>query len=134
MTSTSQHPRPDPTDDAIRDALRAENDDFLRDLDEPGVLARTITALRQGPRWTTAYVVLASTLFGVAGTYAVYRLLNAVETREMILWSTCVLASLIVVTAIKIWFWMQMEKYVVLREVKRLEFQVARLVERGSRA
>jgi len=31
---------------------------------------------------------------------------------------------------LKMWFWMQMDKYVVLREVKRLELQVARLSSR----
>jgi hypothetical protein len=51
------------------------------------------------------------------------------ETRAMIGWATGFLFITIFIVAMKIWFWMQMEKYVVLRELKRLEAQVARLVE-----
>ncbi|QOJ00545.1 MAG: hypothetical protein HRU70_08595 [Phycisphaeraceae bacterium] len=121
---------PEPIDDRIRAALRGEVDDLLRDLDEPGIVSRTITAVRRGPRWVTVYLFVVSLGLTAWAVYSVVRLLGAEETRGQVLWAVSVLASLQVITAIKAWFWMQMEKYVLLREVKRMEWQVAGLAER----
>ncbi|HRP62485.1 MAG TPA: hypothetical protein PK400_04260 [Phycisphaerales bacterium] len=117
-------------DDRIRRALHAEDKDLLKDLKEPGMLARTLTAMQRAPRWTVVYAFLISlALIGAAVWFAV-RFFSATETREMIAWATGFLFVMLAIAAIKGWFWMQMEKYVLLREIKRLELQVARLVER----
>lgn len=121
-------------DDSIRAALRAEQADLLRDLDEPGLVDRTLTAMRQGPRWATIYVFTVGIVLTGFAIWCGVRLYGAVEAREAILFATGLLASLIMTVAIKTWFWMQMEKYVVLRELKRFELQIARLVERGESA
>jgi hypothetical protein len=117
-------------DDAIRKALRAENEDLLKDLAEPGIFSRMLIAMRQGPRWTTVYVMAMSVALTIAAIWFAVRFFGATETREMIAWSTGFLAALLMVAMLKLWFWLQMEKYVILREMKRLELQVARLAER----
>jgi hypothetical protein len=117
-------------DDAIRKALRAENEDLLKDLAEPGIFSRMLIAMRQGPRWTTVYVMAMSGALTVAAIWFAVRFFSATEIREMIAWATGFLAALLMVAMLKLWFWLQMEKYVILREMKRLELQVARLAER----
>lgn len=42
------------------------------------------------------------------------------------------LVAAVAVAMLKIWSWMEMHKNQVLREVKRLELQVARLAARGA--
>lgn len=117
-------------DDKIRQALLAEDDDLLKDLSEPGIFERMFTAMRQGPRWATVYVLVASVALTIAAIWFAVRFFSATETRELLAWATGFLAALLMVAMLKMWFWMQMEKYVVLRELKRLELQVSRLVER----
>ena len=119
-------------DDTIRKALRAEDDDLLKDLREPGIFDRMLIAMRQGPRWTTVYVMVMSVALTIAAIWFAVRFFGATETRGMIAWATGFLTALLMVAMLKLWFWVQMEKYVVLRELKRLEAQVARLVERES--
>lgn len=46
---------------------------------------------------------------------------------NQIAWSVCFLFSNMAVAMMKLWFWMQMDKNVVIREMKRLELQVATL-------
>jgi hypothetical protein len=120
-------------DESIRQALRAEDDDLLKDLSEPGITARALTAMRQGPRWTTIHVMFTSVALTIAAIWFAVRFFNASETREMIAWATGFIVAMLMVAALKMWFWMQMEKYVLLRELKRLELQVARLAERRDR-
>jgi len=116
-------------DETIRKALQAEDEDLLRDLAEPGIFERLTTAMRRGPRWTTFVIVLGLALHGLLIWFAV-EFFTATETRAMIAWATGFIFITLFLVAMKIWFWMQMEKYVVLREIKRLEAQVARLAER----
>ena len=52
---------------------------------------------------------------------------GAETTRMQIAWSVGFLASNMGVAMMKMWFWMQMDKNTVIREVKRLELQVATL-------
>lgn len=134
MTNSNRPASNDPVDDSIRAALRAEQADLLRDLEEPGIFSRIATAMRLGPRWVTAYVFTASIALMAVGIWCGIRLFAATEVRELVLFATGLLAILMAILAMKVWFWMQMEKYVLLREVKRLELQVARLVERIGRA
>lgn len=120
-------------DDAIRKALRVEDDDLLKDLAEPGIFDRMLIAARQGPRWTTVYVFTVSIGLLIAAIWFAVRFFSATETREMIAWATGFLAAMLMVAMLKIWFWLQMEKYVLLRELKRLELQIARLAEQPNR-
>jgi hypothetical protein len=117
-------------DDRIRQALRAEDDELLKDLNEPGVLAQTLTTMRVAPRWTIAFVFVWTLAFMVAAVWFAVKFFSAEEIQHMIAWATGFIGAMLMVMALKLWFWMQMDKYVMLREVKRLELQVARLVER----
>lgn len=119
-------------DETIRQALRAEDDDLLKDLAEPGIVDRMTTAMRKGPRWTTVFVILVGIALHAVLIWFAVMFFTTTETRAMIGWATGFLFITIFIVAMKIWFWMQMEKYVLLRELKRLEAQVARLVEKIS--
>ena len=55
---------------------------------------------------------------------------NAEGIREMILWAGAFGFSLLAVMANKIWYWMELNKNAIKREIKRLELQIARLAGR----
>jgi len=50
--------------------------------------------------------------------------------RETVIWTAGALWAAIAVAMLKMYFWMEMNKNVVLREVKRLELQIARLASK----
>jgi hypothetical protein len=117
-------------DHAVHKPLAAEDDDLLGNLREPGIAARVVTAMRQEPRWVTVYLMLTSLALTAAAIWFAVCFFRATEVREMIAWATGFLAALLMVAMLKLWFWMQMEKYVLLREIKRLDARIARLGER----
>ncbi|MEZ5960449.1 MAG: DUF6768 family protein [Hyphomonadaceae bacterium] len=54
------------------------------------------------------------------------------DVRETVIWTAGALWAAIAVAMLKMYFWMEMNKNVVLREVKRLELQMARLAARDG--
>ncbi|MBX3315654.1 MAG: hypothetical protein KF902_02185 [Phycisphaeraceae bacterium] len=69
--------------------------------------------------------------FGLA-VWAGVRFFDAPDARGMIMWAVIFLFSTQSIAMLKLWYWMLMNRNAVAREVKRLEFQVARLVERRA--
>ena len=55
---------------------------------------------------------------------------DAESTRDQIAWAVGFMYSLIVISGLKAWYWMQMNKNSLTREIKRLELQIARLSSR----
>ena len=68
-------------------------------------------------------------MFAVAVCCA-WNALNADAARETLLWSAGGIVAMVAVAMLKMYFWMEMNKNVTLRELKRLELQVARLASR----
>ena len=118
------------SDDTIRRALHAERDDLLKDLDEPTMLSQALTTMRRGTRWLNAIVIVVMFALMALAVWSAIQFFSVTETRSMIAWAVGFMYALLGVAMLKLWFWMQMDKYVVLREVKRLELQIARLTER----
>jgi hypothetical protein len=67
------------------------------------------------------------------GIYAVVQFLGTPELEERILWSSVAIICVIIAVMLKIWFWMELNKNAVMREIKRLELQVVRLSAERSK-
>ena len=118
------------SDDTIRRALHAERDDLLKDLDEPNMLSQALTTMRRGTRWLNALVIFITVVMMAFAVFTAIRFFDATEVKHMIAWAVGSCLCFLSVGMLKLWFFMQMDKYVILREVKRLELQIARLTER----
>ena len=114
-------------DDRIRAALQAEGQDADELLAEPGIRELIGDLFRGRLRWLNLFGwVIAVALFALS-VLALVRFLQAEETRQMILWGMALLFAITSVGLMKIWFWMELQKNAILREIKRVELQVARL-------
>ena len=118
-------------DAKIREALRQEDAELWEHYGaEPSVQELMIDTFRGRQRWL---VVLAFLMTFIAlGLLALcgYRFFQAEEVREMIAWATGFLWALIFIAMVKIWYWGELNKNCLTREVKRLELQVANLSRR----
>lgn len=88
---------------------------------EPNIAEELITAVR-GRNWWTNLIAFVFSLaaFGVA-VWAGWHFYHAPELRDMILWGSLSLLGILMVSFLKIWFWLEMQSNRVLREVKRIE-------------
>jgi hypothetical protein len=117
-------------DQAIRQALSAEDAEFLSRFEERSPFNEAIGTFTG--KWGPLNVLAAIFTFAMFGAfvYCAWNALNAADVRETVLWSAGGVITMLAVAMLKMYFWMEMNKNVVLREVKRLELQVARLAAR----
>jgi hypothetical protein len=120
-------------DQAIRQALSAEDAEFLARFEKEAPLHEQVLGTFTG-QWAALNIFAAIITFAMFGAflYCVWQFLQAGEVRDMIFWSSGAVVSALFVAILKIWFWMEMHKNAVLREVKRLELQIARLAARDG--
>jgi hypothetical protein len=121
-------------EDAIRRALSPEDLRAYEALGrEPSMFAEALGAFQTQNRliaiggWVAGFL-----LFGVA-VLAAWRFWQAPDVRGMLLWGGVAMFSLTGLGLIKLWFFMEMHKNAILREMKRLELQVASLVALSAR-
>ncbi len=114
-------------DEKIKQALRAESENVWKDVEEQGLFEQALGVMRGHQRFISVMVYIVMTVFFVLMVYSVVRFFGAETTRMQIAWSVSFLFSNMAVALMKLWFWMQMDKNTVIREVKRLELQVATL-------
>lgn len=115
-------------DQAIRQSLSAEDAALLDRLGADQALHRQVLATFEGRlRWFNVAGWLAGVaLFGVACVLA-WRFVQAEELRDMLRWGAASALAFAGIVLIKVWFWLELQKNAVVREVKRLEVQVASL-------
>jgi hypothetical protein len=115
-------------DKAIRHSLSAEDAELLDRLGSDQALHRQVLATFEGRlRWFNAMGwVVGVLLFGVACVLA-WRFVQAQDVRDMLRWGAASALAFAGVALIKVWFWLELEKNSIVREVKRLEVQVASL-------
>ncbi len=114
-------------DEKIKQALRAESDNVWKDVEEQGLFEQALGVMRGQQKFISMMVYIVMSAFFVVMLYSIVRFFGAETTRMQIAWSVGFLFSNMAVAMMKLWFWMQMDKNTVIREVKRLELQVATL-------
>ena len=119
---------------AIRQSLSTEDAALLDRLSADQTLHRQVLATLEGQRrWYNAAGGMAGVvLFGVACVLA-WRFVQATEVTEMLRWGAAAALAFAGIALIKVWFWLELQKNEVVREVKRLEVQVASLAAQSRR-
>lgn len=118
-------------DRAIRDALSKEDAEFLSRFEDKNPIGEALDTF--SGRWGAMNIFAAVITFAVFGAfvYCAWQMFSADALRDAVRWSAGAIVAALAVAMLKIYFFMEMNKNVLLREVKRLELQVARLAARG---
>lgn len=112
-------------DQAIRQALSAEDRVFLERLEQDPPLHRQIGDMFRGrQRWlNVAGWIAAFVLFAVSCLCA-WRFVSASDLREMLLWGGATGLAVVGLASVKIWMWMELHRNSLSREIKRLELLI----------
>ncbi len=121
----------DDLDSKIHAALKTDfPPEFELEFDEQSLFAQAMQIFRGRNRWINSIMVVCSLAVIGLSSYASFRFYWAVEVKELIAWSVAFMVGLLSVSIMKIWAWLEMEKYSTIREIKRLELQVVTLREK----
>ena len=124
----------DELDRAIRQSLSAEDTELFDRLGADQTLRRQVLATFDGRlRWlNTAGWIAGFVLFAAACVFA-SRFLSAQGLEDMLRWGAASALAFAGLALVKVWFWLELQKNAIVREVKRLEVQVASLAARLRR-
>ncbi len=118
-------------DKKIREALRKEDAEFYKDFgDEPSMFEMAMETFRGKYRWMVIVAVFWTLVFIVVFILAAIRFFNAEATRDIVMWAAACVVCWSAVLMMKVWYWMELNKNALTREIKRLELQIARLAAR----
>jgi uncharacterized protein DUF6768 len=122
-------------DRAIRQSLSAEDAELFDRLGADQAFHRQVLDSLEGRlRWFNAGGWVAGfVLFALACVFG-WRFWFAQRLDDQLRWGAASALAFAGIALIKVWFWLELEKNAVVREVKRLELQVASLAERLGRS
>ncbi|MDX1407408.1 MAG: DUF6768 family protein [Saprospiraceae bacterium] len=112
-------------DQLIEKALSKEEAAFYHQLEEQS-LHQMVGGLFKGKlKWINVMTMIVMlVLFGLA-IWCLIQFLNSDDPAELIKWGAAMFGCMMAVTLLKLFSWMQMDKNTLIREIKRLEYQVA---------
>ena len=120
-----------PNDQKLADALRRSLDPNHAADDDTGTASLVRDAL-SALRSRSILINIGSIVAGIGMTavavWLAFQLFRSTDANRSVLYATGVLFCMMMVLAIKVWFWMEMERNSLLREIKRVEWLVARSV------
>ena len=119
-------------DRLISESLNKEEAEFYASLEEEG-LPQKVKSLNSGKFGRMAILTaIVHTIAVAVAVYCGYKLFTSPDVVEILRYSVVLFITWSFGIMIKLWQWMQMDKETVMREMKRLEFQVAVLMEKRS--
>lgn len=120
-------------DEKIREALHQEDPELLEHYrGEQSISQMVIDSFRTRHRWLVVLVFLSTTGLFLVDIFAAYQFFQAESMRAMIAWATGFIFLGMWIAMLKVWYWMELNKNSLAREIKRLELEVANLSRRMS--
>ncbi len=120
-------------DDTIKAALQEDEIPASElHISEESLLKQVLLSFRVQNKFLVFWVFLV--MFGMMGLM-IWGLIEFFSTSDINLklqWGLLILFTSYGISMLKLWYWMQLNKYSVMREIKRLEFQIAKLREEKS--
>jgi len=114
-------------DELIKETLNQDEAKFYDELEEHNLIGKLGEVFKGKMGWLAILMnVVHLVIFGVL-IYCIFQFFGTNETNQLIKWASAGFLCIIVMGMLKLYIWMQMDKNDILREMKRLELQVATL-------
>lgn len=119
-------------DDLIKETLSKEEAQFYDQLEEKDLFGKIGEVYKGKMGWLVIIMNIALVLFFVFFVYSIVEFFEAESIEDMIVWSSAGFLSMIFMSVMKLYVWMQMDKNDILRELKRIELQISVLAHKNS--
>ena len=118
-------------DKMIEDALGEEEAELLRRIGgEPGLVERAMDMFGAGPQWMVRFLLFAQTVLFFAGAWAAWNFFAADDPATQLRWGLPAAVLVLVSLVIKMGVGPVLYHNRVMRELKRIELQIARTAHR----
>ena len=117
-------------DKLITDSLSKDEADFYKQFEEEDVFESWFGVYKGKQGWIAAVQSVVIIAAVVVAVFCGYRFFTVESTTELMRYGAVMFIAIIITSFLKLWLWMQMVKNSIVREMKRVEFQVAVLMEK----
>lgn len=118
-------------DKKIQEALRKEDTELFEDFQgEQSLFEMMADTFRGRHRWLVALMAFWTLVFFVLAILTAVKFFSAEATRDIVMWAAACILCMSAVSMLKLWYFLEMNKNCLTREIKRLELQIARLAGR----
>jgi len=107
--------------------LSAEDLALSKKFEDIGLYGHFKSLFRGKDAWVSVLSIIFGTILNGLFIYAGWKFFTVADINSKLLWGGGAWFLMTMVAFMKVWFWIRMESNRVIREVKRLELQVARL-------
>jgi len=113
-------------DNMIDEALRDEEREVLRSIGEqPGFFSQVFGVFRGPTGWVNILMMVAQGAMFLAGAWAAWHFFTASGVEQQLRWGLPAAVLLILATIVKMALLPRMETNLIIRELKRIELQLA---------
>lgn len=109
----------------IKEALTKEEAKFYDALEEQNLLEMFGGVFDGKNKWIAIMMNIVNLLVLGLFVYSIVQFFNTEVTNELIKWSVAGIICILILSMLKVYMWMQMDKNSIIRELKRLELQVS---------
>jgi len=117
----------DDLDKKIQEMLNAEERNVMDAFEQHGLFGQFTSIFQGGQAWFMMMIFVIGMIMASVGLYAAIKFATVADIASMIRWGGLAWLGLFSISIIKVWGWMRIETNRTLREIKRLELQVAML-------
>ncbi len=117
-------------DKLIKESLTSEDAKFYEELEEQNLMAKLGQAHKGKLGWLVRLMSVLHIVIFVLFIFCTVRFFNTGDTKELIQWAAAGFIAWGFMAMMKLFIWMQMDKNDVLRELKRIELQIAALSQK----
>jgi len=115
-------------DDELREALSADDEAFLKELEEKQSIFSMLGNTMRGPQgyWSKFAIVFAG-IFALIAIYCGYQAFQAETDRLVTLWATGVIVALVPNGLLRLWLMNRVNHLAVLSELKKIELRLIKM-------
>jgi len=114
-------------DELIKKSLNDEEARFYDQLEEPNLIGKLEGVFKGKLGWLALLMNIIHLALFVLFIYCLVQVFDTDDTNMLIKWASAGFLCMIAMGMLKLFIWMQMDKNDILRELKRLELQLAAL-------
>jgi len=114
-------------DDLIHQALTKEEAAYFEKMGEQNIPQQVFSLFKGKNKWMNVLMVGMNLIVFAVAVYTFINMLDAEVINDKLEWMFYTIISFMTMMLLKLWGWNQMDKNVLMREVKRLEYQVSLL-------
>lgn len=109
----------------IKEALTKEEAKFYDALDEQNLLQMFGGIFDGKNKWIVVMMNIVNVIVLGLFVYCMVQFFSTEVTNELIKWAVAGVICILILSMLKLYMWMQMDKNSIIRELKRLELQVS---------